>query len=397
MLLRCVIYLLALTTTVAQAAIITGGPGESIERIAEAARIAQDGDTVLIKAGTYRGDVAVWTQKRLEIRGVGGRPVLVADGKSAEGKAIWVFRKGNYVVENIEFRGARVRDGNGAGIRFEHGALQVFNCVFDANQTGILTANFEDAELDIRSSVFTNAPRDGSRLPHLLYVGRIKRVTIEGSRFHNGFEGHLIKSRARLSEIRYNLIVDGPGGGASYEIDLPNGGDALLVGNVIGQSSDTQNPVMVAFGAEGPNWPDSRLQISHNTLINEGWHPAWFVRSWQDKLPATAQIITRNNLTVGLGLFTTTLTGNHRGNYPLLPGALDPSQLDLVLEASSLLRGRVEPAESPLTPQAEFAFPWGTLPLPPVTSWAPGAFQGTEIPMASPSEATLSNINATSR
>ena len=40
--------------------------------------IARDGDTVLIKPGTYRGDVAVWNQKSLEIRGLGIVPMPFA-------------------------------------------------------------------------------------------------------------------------------------------------------------------------------------------------------------------------------------------------------------------------------------------------------------------------------
>jgi hypothetical protein len=51
------------------------------------------------------------------IRGVGQRPVMLADGKSAEGKAIWVVRGGKIRIENIEFRGARVDSLNGAAIR----------------------------------------------------------------------------------------------------------------------------------------------------------------------------------------------------------------------------------------------------------------------------------------
>ncbi len=380
---------LLLPAALAHGAMITVGPDERITRIADAARVAKDGDIVLIKPGTYRGDVAVWTQQQLEIRGDGARPVIEAAGESAEGKAIWVFRNGRFKVDNIEFRGTRVADGNGAGIRFERGMLEVSNCVFDDNQNGLLTANFDDAELHIRASVFTNAPRDGTKLAHLLYVGRISRLTIEGSRFHNGYSGHLIKSRARSSELRYNLIHDGASGEASYEVDLPNGGDALLVGNVIGQSTASQNPVVVAYGAEGPNWPVSRLQLAHNTLISTGWRPAWFVRSWLDKLPADTTIVTRNNLTVGLGLFTTALSGDHQGNFPLLPGALDPAALDLTFGPSALLRGRVQPPEAALealTPRAEFAFPRGTRALPAPENWTPGAYQSTDIPFTSDSD-----------
>ena len=58
----------------------------------EAARLARDGEVIEIRAGDYRGQSAVWTQNNLIIRGAGGRPVMLADGKSAEGKAIWVVR-----------------------------------------------------------------------------------------------------------------------------------------------------------------------------------------------------------------------------------------------------------------------------------------------------------------
>src|SRR5574337_1778011 len=119
----------------AQAATLHVGPG-GLATIAEAARLAGDGDVVEIAAGTYRRDVAVWLQRRLTLRGVGGQPELVADGEDAEGKAIWVIRNGDFTVENIAFRGARVPAGNGAGIRFEKGLLTVRNCRFEDNEMG---------------------------------------------------------------------------------------------------------------------------------------------------------------------------------------------------------------------------------------------------------------------
>lgn len=359
------------------AATILVGPGESVTRIADAARLAKDGDTVLIRPGTYKGDVAVWAQKSLTIRGFGGRPVLDADGRDADGKGIWVFVNGNYKVENIEFRGARVADGNGAGIRFEQGSLEVRDCVFEDNQNGLITANFDTAELRIYNSVFSRAPREPGRLHHLLYVGHIKSFVLEGSRFHQGYLGHLVKSRAGHNEIRYNLLVDGPGGMASYELEFPEGGVAVVVGNVIAQSADSPNPIVVAYGAESSRWPENRLLMAHNTLINAGWRPAWFTRAWSDKLPPDTRIVTRNNLTVGLGGFSVSLPGDHRGNFPLPGGAIEPESLDFTPPA--ILRGRVDKPDGPLgellTPRAEFALPVGTQPLAPPAAWAPGAFQ----------------------
>jgi len=363
----------------ASAAILRVGPQERITRIADAARLAQDGDTVHILPGTYKGDVAVWLQKRLTIEGIGPRPVLLADGKSAEGKAIWVIRNGQFDIRNIEFRGARVPDQNGAGIRLEHGNLSVRNSVFIDNQNGILTANFADAQLTIQDSLFAQAPQQAQSLPHLLYVGRIAQVTITGSRFHGGYRGHLIKSRARRTDIRYNLIVDGDQGQASYEVDLPNGGHATLVGNIVGQSALTQNPVVVSYGAEGAIWPDNTLFLSHNTLISQYPKGAWFLRVPQDNFATPPTVHAVNNLTVGLGAFTLAASGNFHGNVSAVLRMLNvPERDDFSLPSDSTLRllgTGPEHLPPDLVPTAEFALPVGTRPLPMPSKWAPGALQ----------------------
>lgn len=377
--------LAGLVVSTAHGAVIVVGEGEAITRIADAARIAVDGDTVLIKPGVYRGDAAVWTQRELDIVGLGPRPVLLAAGRAAEGKAIWVFRGGRYRVRNIEFRGARVTDGNGAGIRFEGGELEVRDCVFDDNQMGLLTANTADATLAIHDSVFANAPQQTHTLPHLLYIGTIARARIEGSRFEHGHVGHLIKSRARENIIRYNRIVDGAAGKASYEIDLPNGGDALLVGNIVGQSAATENPALIAFGAEGPIWPDSRLRMAHNTLINAAPQPAGFLRVWSERLPAATSILTRNNLLLGPGSLDMPDGADHAGNTALPAEHVDANTSDYAPTAGSPLRRQtVLPAPPELQPDAEFALPQGVVPLPTPARWVPGARQGTRLPVAAP-------------
>lgn len=355
------------------------GPQGQPMSFTQALAQARDGDTIQVLPGLYKGEVGVITQRRLHVVGMDPRPVFDADGKHAEGKATWIVRDGDITIENIEFRNNRVPDGNGAGIRFEKGRLTLRRCRFFDNQNGLLTANFDDAELTIEGSEFAQAPRVVGSLPHLLYVGRIARLSVSGSRFHLGFEGHLIKSRARVNRIAYNLIVDGPGGGASYEIDLPNGGDAVIIGNVIGQSRDTQNPALVAYGAEGRAWQRNRLLLSHNTMISD-YPLAWYLRAWPDKLGDDTEIRAVNNLTVGAGLFSLGASGRFDGNYPAFSSMLvEPSMLAFGLKPDSILRGR---ADDPATlagvearPTAEFHLPIGTQPLKPPASWTPGALQ----------------------
>jgi hypothetical protein len=362
---------------------LTVGKGAPIETIAEAARLAKDGDTIDILPGEYHADVAVWLQKRLTIRGVGETPVLKADGRSAEGKAIWVLRNGEFVIENVAFEGARVDDRNGAGIRFERGSLTLRRCRFSDNENGVLTANDADSELAIEDSQFSRAPRDRGPLKHLLYVGRIARFTLTGSRFHQGFEGHLVKSRARENRVAYNLLYDGDGGSAAYELEFPNAGVAYVIGNVIGQSATTTNPAVVSYGAEGAVWERNALYLVNNTLLSDRWEGAWFLRVASERLPADTDIVAVNNLTVGLGVFTLGARGRFERNFPLVAAALgDPATLDFRLGAHSLLRGfgaapPVVDGRS-LAPVAEFRLPIGTTPLPPRDAWMPGAFQTTD-------------------
>jgi hypothetical protein len=358
----------------ALAATILVTPADDLGKVL---REAADDDRIDIVAGNYSGQVGVILQKRLTLRGIGGRPVLKAAGQSAEGKAILVVRDGRIRIENIEFRGARVADGNGAGIRFERGQLTVVNCAFYDNQNGILTANFADAELAVLDSEFGQAPKDAT-LPHLLYVGRIARFTLSGSRFSGGFNGHLVKSRARQSVVRYNQIVDGPGGQAAYELEFPNGGQAWVIGNVIGQSESTSNPVVLSFGAEGSDDRPHGLFVVNNTILNEGLKPAFFVRIHDMGRPV--ERVMANNLFVGLGVSDVAWADWLHGNFLVPPMVLQDAEVGLyALGLDSLLRHRgVDPGAAQglsLRPDAEFSPPSGTRALGPRSRWSPGAYQ----------------------
>jgi hypothetical protein len=364
----------------AVAATLAVGPGRQFQRVSDAAAVARDGDEIEIAAGTYARDVTVWTQARLLIRGVGGRPVMDARGTVAEGKAIWVFRNGDHVIDGIEFRGARADDHNGAGIRFEQGRLLVRNCRFEDNENAILTSNDAASELRIEDSEFSQAPRDRGSLKHLLYIGRIGRFTMTGSRVHQGFEGHLVKTRAQINDLRYNLIYDGAGGKAAYEVEFPDGGVAIVVGNVIGQSATTTNPVVIAYGAEGAVWPENALYLVNNTLTSERLWGAWFLRVWEGSFSPKPAVVAVNNLTIGPGVFSFGASGSFAGNFPALSWTLgDPATFDFALDNSSWLRGAgaTPPMRGgiDLAPTAEFRLPLGTRPIERPASWTPGAFQ----------------------
>lgn len=340
--------------------VILVGPKKAIKTIAQAAALARAGATIEVDSGEYAGDVAVWTQDGLTLRAVGGRVKLVAAGASAEGKGIWVMRGGRVSVEGFDFVGARVPSKNGAGIRFEKGFLRVRDCTFTDNENGILTSNQSDAELEIEKSEFgRNGHGDG--LSHNLYVGEIARLTVTGSYFHHAKVGHLLKSRAAVNHIFYNRLTDEPGGSASYELEFASGGLAYVVGNIIQQGSQTENPHLISYGAEGYKWPKNELHLVNNTLVDNRPQGGVFLRI----KPGNVMVRAVNNLLVGQGKLDSAGPGDYRNNFTVDRDEFElAAREDYRLKRSSRLTGKaVDPGSAngiDLQPQAEYVHPLST-------------------------------------
>jgi hypothetical protein len=241
------------------------GPGEKVRTLAEAARLARDGWLIEVAAGEYRGDVASWRRDGLRLRAVGGRVRLVADGIHAEGKGLFVVNGRGVAIEGFDFSGATVPDRNGAGIRFESGSLLVRDCSFSDCEMGVITSNDTGAGLIVEDCEFSRPRPVPSAFTHLLYAGRIAQLDVRGCHFHDGHHGHLLKSRAARSRIEGNRFVSGA---ASYELEFPNGGQALVRSNLIEQTAQSGNPLMLSYGVEGWVWPDNELALAHNTWID---------------------------------------------------------------------------------------------------------------------------------
>ncbi len=304
------------------------GPTRSLTTPSAAAAVARDGDTVLIDPGTYRGDVATWTQDDLTLRGAGGRAHLRADGRSAQGKAIWVIAGDRTRVDRIEFSGATVPDQNGAGIRQEGTDLTVTRSWFHHNQNGILTGADPDSDIVIRRSRFFRSGA-GDGYTHNLYVGAVRSLTVTGSWLWGADVGHELKSRAARNTIVANRISDGDAT-ASYSIDLPNGGRSLVAGNVIIQGPRSENPALVSYGAEGLTNPSRTLWVVNNTFVNRRTSGTFVA------LAEGSRAHLRNNLLVGPGELTRRAPADSRANRRVGPGGfVAPADEDFRLRPSS--------------------------------------------------------------
>ena len=243
---------------------LTVGADKEFTTVAAAIAASQDGDTILVDAGTYTNDFAHITTD-ITLTAVGGMVHMQATIPPPDGKAIFTT-DGNITINGFEFSGAAVPDANGAGIRMQTGDLTLTNCYFHDNENGILTASDPNSDLVINNCEFDHNG-NGVGNTHNLYVGAINSVTITDSYFHDAVVGHEIKSRAANTTITGCRIQNEEGSG-SYNIDIANGGNATITGNVIEQGTNTQNPALIAYGAEGLIWGSNSLTINDNVIIN---------------------------------------------------------------------------------------------------------------------------------
>lgn len=306
------------------------GPDKRYKRPSQVAQIARDGDIVEIAAGTYQGDVAVWQQNNLVLRGMGGYAHLQAAGKAAQGKAIWVIRGDNATVENIEFSGAKVSDKNGAGIRAEGKGLKVKHCFFHDNENGILGGK---GDIVVERSEFkSNGYGDG--YSHNIYISRrTKSFTLKYSYMHHAKVGHNVKSRARENRILYNRIMDEETGTSSYLLDIPNGGLSYVIGNLFHQGQSSSNHTLLSYGAAKNRHKKTGLYIVNNTFVND-YAGGNFVKARLGK--ETAIIL--NNIFVGSGKIIAGSPKLLSNLWTNSPGVIDRGKYDYRISSNSPAR-----------------------------------------------------------
>ncbi len=279
----------------------------------EVAPLVDDNDTVFIESGNYIDDIQVtWTKNNLYICGTNGKPILTAGNKLAtnysNGKGIFVIQGKNTIVENIEFRDAVVPDHNGAGIRQEGANLIVRNCIFLGNEMGLLQGGTIDGCTILIEfcEFFANGSYENLGYQHNIYINFIDTLVFRFNKTYDAVaEGHELKSRAKFNFIEYNLISN-LFTSDSRNIDLPNGGIAVILGNIIEQGQNSANSNVIGFGLEGLSNPGPHnLYICSNTIVNYKDRGNFIDMKNIDTL------FLKNNICVGAktGGF---ITGNHR-------------------------------------------------------------------------------------
>jgi hypothetical protein len=262
--------------------------------------LVASGDTVHIKAALYKNHPQViFRADNLLIQGIEGRPRLEGGATLAansNGKALLVIKGKNCHIDNIEFANAKVPDNNGAGIRQEACDLLVTYCYFTGNEMGILGGNYDYCKVTIEHCSFTN--NGNSKNPgfqHNIYINHIDTLLFQYNYTYDAVaEGQELKSRARNNIIQYNYIANFSSND-SRNIDLPNGGTSLIMGNIIEQGENSVNSNLVGYGLEGlSNSGTHDLWIVNNTFVNRKSKG-----SFVHVKDGTEKLFMKNNILVG--------------------------------------------------------------------------------------------------
>jgi hypothetical protein len=262
----------------AAGAVLTVGQGQTYALPSQAAQKARRGDVIRILPGTYQ-DCARWDADDLVIEGV-GQDVVVAEKVCSE-KGIFITSGNDITIRNVTFRAAHAQAHNGAGIRAEGANLTVEDSRFIDNENGILSGVNEASTIVIKNSLFRGNGNCIGPCAHGIYAGHIALLRVENSIFEEQHVGHHIKSRAARTEIVNNSVRDGAAGSASYLVDLPNGGSALISGNVFEKGPRSSNRrTAIAIGAEGETNPIGDILVQDNSFTNNTGVATVFVRNY---------------------------------------------------------------------------------------------------------------------
>jgi hypothetical protein len=263
---------------------LTVGPGKTFALPSDAARQAKPGDIIQIFPGRYV-DCANWDADDLVIEGV-GPGVIIAD-KVCDDKGLFVTRGRNITVRNITFTSAHAGNHNGSGIRAEGANLTVEASRFIADEDGILAGDNPASTIIVINSYFSGNGNCIAACAHGIYANHIALLHVENSHFVEQHVGHHIKSRAARTEIMGNTVQDGPFGSASYLVDLPNAGSAVISDNMFEKGPRSENKlVAISIGGEkskGLN-PAGDITIENNVFSNDAGIAVSFVKNYTDRV-----------------------------------------------------------------------------------------------------------------
>lgn len=246
------------------AGVLCVGPNQAYRTLTQALQLVRQGDVIEVVGGTYH-ETAVVQRRNVTIRGIDGRPHFDCAGlRIANDKACLLLAADGVILENLEISGAQVSPSageNGACIRNEPNmSFTLRKVICHGSQNGILS---EGGTIVIENSEFyDNGWTDRT---HNIYLGgNCASVTVRGSTFRDARIGHEFKARCQKVSISDSTFRSTRG---SRDIDLPDGGDAMIYHSTITKGSGAQSQEIIGFAAESCRYPGN-LTVKDVRIVN---------------------------------------------------------------------------------------------------------------------------------
>jgi hypothetical protein len=240
------------------------------------------------------------------------------------------------------------------------------------SENGLMTGNrYPDSRILVEYSELARNG-DGEGYAHNAYIGVSGEVTLRFSYSHEAKSGHLFKSRAARTVIAYNYFADGDAGTSSRSIDIPDGGTALVIGNVLDHGAASVNRTIIGYAMESARYAENALQIVNNTFYNR------YLDAVAIDNRASTEALVVNNLFAGAPLAQLEGPGKALGNIDHADSSLvEPRAGDYSIAADSpAVDTGVDPTTLGLeAPVLEYVHPVSARPRQRVWRFDVGAFE----------------------
>ena len=213
---------------------------------------------------------------------MGGRVGSVVGGEGVDmgSKGFLVQSDADLTIQNIEFsdvhangyQGSGTPESNSTGCAVRQngniwGNLTIKGCIFHDCDQGIETGDVACiVTLDTLELLNCGGCYVGSGATHNVYVGGCAQLAVSNVLSWKTINGHTFKSRAQEGTFDNCRFFDGEGGGASCQLEIPDGGAYTVSNTVFHKGAQPQNPNSVQFCAEMQ--PSHPVQVASLTFTD---------------------------------------------------------------------------------------------------------------------------------
>jgi hypothetical protein len=234
-----------------------------VPSLEQAMKLAKKGSTITLGAGSF-AQAGILSADDVKIIGVAGKTQI--HSKTVQGKGALLILGENTLIKNIECFDIKVRDQNGACVRFEGHNLELNNVYFHDSEQGLLTGPKPGRILIINSKFERLGNNTGQS--HGIYVGGGELYIFKSKFLSSKNEGMEIKSRAKKTVIDRSVIAS-LDGMDSRLLDIPNGGELIVRDSILQQGDESSNWDLIGFGLEGYFDAKHRIELVGNIIIME--------------------------------------------------------------------------------------------------------------------------------